>query len=95
MVRRGGTYVVVGQVTDFEDPIVPSKITQNRTTILGSWSGGIKHYWQALEFMRRTCGEVDYGRMISGRYELDDVNTALANMASFSEIKAAVYPNGV
>jgi Zn-dependent alcohol dehydrogenase len=45
--------------------------------------------------MRRTSGEVDYDRMISGRYGLEDVDKALANMASYSEIKAAVYPNGV
>jgi D-arabinose 1-dehydrogenase-like Zn-dependent alcohol dehydrogenase len=95
MLRRGGTFVVVGQVSDHEEAIVASRLTKNRTTILGSWSGGIKQYWQALQFIRRTCGEVDYDRLISGRYELGDVNEALANMASYSEIKAAVYPNGI
>lgn len=95
MARRGGRYLVVGQVTDFEDPIVPSDITKNRTTILGSWSGGISHYWQGLQFMRQTMGYVDYDKLISGRYGLDDVDLALQNMASFAEIKAAVYPNGI
>ena len=92
--RAGGRYVVVGQVGAAQDSIVPAMITRKDATILGSWSATITHYWQALEFMRATANEIDYGALISGRYPLSDVNTAMERMAAFQEIKPALYPGG-
>jgi threonine dehydrogenase-like Zn-dependent dehydrogenase len=90
--RVGGRYVVVGQVGAARDPVLTAAITRKDATILGSWSATIGHYWQALEFLRLTCDQIDYRQLISGRYRLSDVNTALERMASFQEIKPALYP---
>jgi L-iditol 2-dehydrogenase len=95
MLRRGGRYVVVGQVGGFEDPVRPSLITTKQATVIGSWSASIAHYWQALEFLRLTAADVDYGRMISGRFGLEDATLALQRMSDLLEIKAAIYPSGV
>lgn len=94
LLRPSGRFVVVGQVGDAVDPIPPAHLTRANLSILGSWSGTVTHYWQAMEFLRRTRDDVDYDQMISGRYALEDINTAMRGMRDFTEIKAAVLPNG-
>jgi L-iditol 2-dehydrogenase len=94
LLRPSGRFVVVGQVGDAVDPIPPAHLTRANLSILGSWSGTVTHYWQAMEFLRRTRDNVDYDQMISGRYGLEDINTAMRGMRDFTEIKAAVLPNG-
>jgi L-iditol 2-dehydrogenase len=95
MLRRGGRFVVVGQVGGFEDPVLPSLITTKQATVIGSWSASIAHYWQALQFIRLTAADVDYDRMISGRFALEDADLALQRMGALQEIKAAIYPAGL
>jgi threonine dehydrogenase-like Zn-dependent dehydrogenase len=88
--RPGGRYLIIGQGRGGDVPFDPSQIVAKNATILGSLSGGVAHYWRALQFMRRHRDRFDWDAMISGLYALDDVNDALARMAGGSEIKPAI-----
>jgi L-iditol 2-dehydrogenase len=92
MVRRGGRYVVGGQVGPQEVLFRPTLITQNQLTIVGSYSGSEAEYWRAIEFIRRTKDEYDYDRILSGRFRLDQVTDAFGGMQSMQEIKPVVMP---
>jgi threonine dehydrogenase-like Zn-dependent dehydrogenase len=90
--RRGGRYVVIGQVGPNMDTLLPADVTKKQLTILGSWSGHTAQYWQALEFIRRTRDRFNFDLLISSRFRLDEINTAIERMRQFSEIKPVVFP---
>jgi len=92
MVRRGGRYIVGGQVGPQEVPFRPTLITQNQLTITGSYSGSEAEYWRAIEFIRRTKDEYDFDQILSSRFRLDQVTDAFHGMQSMQEIKPVVVP---
>ncbi|MFC9454366.1 zinc-binding dehydrogenase [Streptomyces sp. NPDC056983] len=92
MVRRGGRFVVVGQVGPQEVTIRPSRLTAGQLTVLGSFSGETAQYWRALQFLSSTKHKFDFDRLISNRYHLDEATVAMAKMKSLEEIKPVVVP---
>jgi L-iditol 2-dehydrogenase len=92
MTRRGGRYLVGGQVGPQEVPFRPTLITQNQLTIVGSYSGSEAEYWRAIEFIRRTKDEYDFDQILSGRFRLDQITDAFGGMQSMQEIKPVVIP---
>jgi L-iditol 2-dehydrogenase len=80
MVRRGGRYLVGGQVGPQEVPFRPTLITQNQLTITGSYSGSEAEYWRAIEFIRCTKDEYDFDQILSSRVRLDQVTDAFHGM---------------
>lgn len=92
MVRIGGRFVVVGQVGKHSVEINPTRITRDQISVLGSFSGGAAQYWKALQFLSRTKDKFDFDRMLSGRYHLDEVETAMKRMQSLEEIKPILLP---
>jgi D-arabinose 1-dehydrogenase-like Zn-dependent alcohol dehydrogenase len=90
LARRGGSYVVVGQLGQGEVSIKPSVVVAKQLRILGSFSGQAKAYWKALEFVSLHGKHIPFERMISGRYKLDEVNTALGRMKKLEEIKPVI-----
>jgi threonine dehydrogenase-like Zn-dependent dehydrogenase len=94
-IRRGGRFLVIGQVGPHRDEIAASVITKKQISIIGSWSAGIAHYWQALELLQASRDEVDWDAMVSGKFALEDATEALQRMHDFKEIKAAIYPGGL
>lgn len=90
LARRGGSYVVVGQLGQGEVSIKPSTIVAKQLRVLGSFSGQAKAYWKALEFVSLHGKTIPFERMISGRYKLDEVNTALGRMKNLEEIKPVI-----
>ena len=56
----------------------------------GSFSGQSKAYWKALDFVSAHKHEIPFERMISNRYRLDDVNTAIERMKNYEEIKPVI-----
>lgn len=92
LARRGGRYVVVGQLGQGTTEIKPSLIVAKNLTIVGSFSGQAKAYWKALDFLSRHKDDVPFGRMITNRYRLDEANVALARMKAFEEIKPLILP---
>jgi len=92
LVRRGGTYVVVGQLGAGTTEFKPSLIVSKQIRILGSLSGRAKAYWKALDFVSAHRTHIPFERMISNRYTLDEVNIAMERMKNYQEIKPVIEP---
>jgi threonine dehydrogenase-like Zn-dependent dehydrogenase len=92
MIRRGGRYVVVGQLGSGMTSIKPALIVSKQLRILGSLSGRAKAYWKALKFISAHQKHIPFERMISTRYSLADVNVALQRMKNYEEIKPMIHP---
>ncbi|HEX2174053.1 MAG TPA: zinc-binding dehydrogenase [Dehalococcoidia bacterium] len=93
LARRGGRYLVMGQLGSHEVSIRPALITLKHLSIIGTFSADIRHYWKALDFIRQTRHTFDFDAMISTRYPLGRINEAMHNMQAFKEIKPLVLPH--
>lgn len=89
LARRGGRYVV-GQLGQGTTTIKPSLIVSKNLRILGSFSGQAMAYWKALDFVFAHIDDIPFERMISDRYTLDQVNTAMERMKNYEEIKPVI-----
>lgn len=85
--RKGGRYLIVGQLGEGKVEFAPSLIVKKNLNVIGSFSGDARSYALALDFISAHQGDFPFGRMITGRYRLDEVNTALARMKAYEEIK--------
>jgi D-arabinose 1-dehydrogenase-like Zn-dependent alcohol dehydrogenase len=92
LIRRGGRYIVVGQLGSETTTFRPSLIVSKQLRILGSLSGRAKAYWKALDFLSRHKDHIPFDRMISNRYPLAAVNTAMERMRRYEEIKPVIEP---
>jgi threonine dehydrogenase-like Zn-dependent dehydrogenase len=92
LIRRGGRYVVVGQLGSGTTTFRPSLIVSKQLRILGSLSGRAKAYWKALEFLSTHKTSIPFERMVSSRYSLAEVNTAMERMRNYEEIKPVIEP---
>jgi L-iditol 2-dehydrogenase len=90
MLRRGGRYLVVGQLHPDAVPFRPRDIILKRATIIGSASASIEHYHRSLLFLDRNRDRFDWDAMISNTYPLARINEALERVRRFEEIKAAI-----
>ncbi|MGW5381312.1 hypothetical protein [Nocardia sp. NPDC003963] len=50
------------------------------------------YYKQALDFLDRYRTHFDLGRIVSGRFSLDQINLALAGMLEMTQTKPVVIP---
>ncbi|MFD4351231.1 zinc-binding dehydrogenase [Nocardia sp. NPDC058518] len=92
MVRRGGRFLVGGQVGPHHVTIQPAKIMKNHLDIIGSMSADDSHYWKAMQFLSQAKQEFDFDRLMTTRYGLHDVTAALRGMQNLSEIKPVIDP---
>jgi threonine dehydrogenase-like Zn-dependent dehydrogenase len=92
LIRRGGRYVVVGQLGTGTTTFRPCLIVSKQLRILGSLSGRAKAYWKALDFVSARMDTIPFGRMVSNHYRLDEVNTAMERMKRYEEIKPVIEP---
>lgn len=90
LARKGGRYLVVGQLGEAQTPIAPSMIVKKNLQVIGSFSGAAPDYWKALDFIEAHQDDFPFERMITNRYRLDDVNLAIARMSRFEEIKPVI-----
>jgi L-iditol 2-dehydrogenase len=90
LVRRGGRYLVIGQVGAQQPPIAPRLIVEKQLTILGVMSGDTDHYYKALQFLKHNRQRFSFEDMLSNRYPLEQINEALEAMRTFREVKAVV-----
>lgn len=88
--RRGGRYLIVGQLGEGATEIKPSTIVKKNLQVIGSFSGDPASYWKALDFVDRHQQDFPFERMITNRYKLEDVNLALERMRRFEEIKPVI-----
>jgi threonine dehydrogenase-like Zn-dependent dehydrogenase len=90
LVRKGGRYLTVGQLGAGTTTFSPSLIVKKNIRVIGSFSGDVKSYWKALQFASAHVDRIPFGRMITGRYRLDEVNVALERMHALQEIKPLI-----
>ncbi len=90
LVAKGGRYLVVGQLGEGATTIKPSTIVKKNIRVIGSFSGAARDYFTALDFMSRHHETIPFHKMITGRYRLDEVNTALDRMKRLEEIKPLI-----
>jgi len=95
MVKDGGRYMVTGQIDrpGEEVPLRPGYLTRHQLTVMGTWSGHIKEYWKALQFISSTKHRYDFDALVPHRYGLDEVTTALTRMRAQQDIKPVVVPH--
>lgn len=93
MVRRGGRYVVGGQVGPHQVEFQPSVIMKNHLSVIGSASADESHYWKALDFLSKAQDDFEWDRMMTGRFGLGQVTAAYRGMQDLSEIKPVIDPS--
>jgi len=92
LIRRGGRYVIVGQLGSGTTTFRPSLIVTKQLRVLGSISGRAKAYWKALQFIEAHQADIPFDRMISHTYPLAEVNVAMERMKNYEEIKPLIQP---
>ena len=90
MIRRGGRYVVVGQIHGQTTPFNPSLIVAKHCTLIGNMSGVTEHYYRALQFMKNHWDTIPWMDMISNHYPIEQINVAMAKMKKWEEVKPAL-----
>lgn len=90
MIQKGGRFLIMGQTSTNAVPVVPGIITSKALTLVGSVSATIKHFYKALQFIKAKRTKYPFGDLVTTHYRLDQINEALANMASGNEIKPVI-----
>ena len=88
--RKGGRYLVVGQLGEDTTLVAPSMIVKKNLNVIGSFSGDAASYWKALDFVEIHQKDFPFERLITNRYRLEDVNLAIERMRRFEEIKPVI-----
>ncbi len=88
MLRDGGRYVSIG-VGGKDAAVAVNRIPQ-QITFLNVRSGEPRHWLQAIDFLASRRDRFPFEDMISASYTLDQVNEAMAAMASFQVVKPVI-----
>jgi L-iditol 2-dehydrogenase len=96
MTRDGGRYVVVGHYADSgEIDINPHRdINRKHLTICGVWGVDFSHFHRMLAVLdpRGRLGAIAWEQLVTGRYPLDRVDAALADVEAGRVVKAVIDP---
>jgi threonine dehydrogenase-like Zn-dependent dehydrogenase len=90
ILRRGGRYLVIGQLHGETVPFRPADIVRKNAHIVGTASASVQHYHRAMQFLLHNADRFDWMAMISNRYPLARINEALAGMQRWEEIKPVI-----
>lgn len=90
MIQKGGRYLVLGQTSADTIPVAPGIITGKGLTVVGSVSAAIPHFYKALQFIKNKRTKYPFADIVTTKYPLEQINDALANMASGKEIKPVI-----
>lgn len=90
LVRRGGRFLVIGQVGEQQVSIAPRLVVEKQLTILGVMSGDTDHYYKALQFLRHNREHFRFEDMLSNYYRLEQINDAMESMRALREVKPVV-----
>jgi L-iditol 2-dehydrogenase len=85
--RDGGRAVSIG--VGGSAPIDAARLP-GEMTLYTVRSGEPRHWLQALEFLSSRMARYPFEEMISASYPLEEVNTAMAQMANFEVVKAVI-----
>ncbi len=67
-----------------------TRAPEKNITIIGSFSGDVKSCWKALQFASAHIDRITVRKMISGTYQLADVNRAIERLHRLEEIKPLI-----
>jgi L-iditol 2-dehydrogenase len=94
MIQKGGRYLVLGQTSHATIPMAPGIITGKALTVVGSASAAIPHFYKALQFIAARRTKYPFAEIVTTKYRLEQINEALANMATGKEIKPVIDNRG-
>lgn len=94
MIQKGGRYLVLGQTSADTISFTPGIITGKGLTVIGSVSAAIPHFHKALLFIKNKRTKYPFADIVTTKYRLEEINDALANMASGKEIKPVIDNRG-
>jgi threonine dehydrogenase-like Zn-dependent dehydrogenase len=87
---KDSTYLVMGQTSNRTVDFMPNKLQQKQACVIGSGSADARHFYKALKFIEAHREKINFSKMVSATYELEDINTALENMKLGRDIKGAI-----
>jgi threonine dehydrogenase-like Zn-dependent dehydrogenase len=91
--RDGGKYLVLGQYCDAGPVLLnPHLIVRKELTIAGSYGSQPEHWARAIDFLRARSDRYPFHELITHRFALEQVNEALAAVASGETGKAVICP---
>jgi L-iditol 2-dehydrogenase len=91
LLRRGGRFVHIG--AGGSSAMIPVESLPEEFTLYTVRSGEPRHWLQALDFLASRQHTYPFDDMISASYSLDQVNEAMAAMASYQVVKPVIYLN--
>jgi threonine dehydrogenase-like Zn-dependent dehydrogenase len=93
LVRPGGRYVSVGGGSGALIPVSGRALSTKMLQIIGIAGAEARHFFQAIEFLRAERQNFDFELLLSRSYGLDDLTSALHNMASLVDVKSVILPS--
>jgi threonine dehydrogenase-like Zn-dependent dehydrogenase len=87
---KDSTYLVMGQTSNSSVEFVPNKLQQKQACVIGSGSADARHFYKALQFMSAHRDQIDFSKMVSATYPLEQVDLALENMRLGKDVKGAI-----
>ena len=90
LVRRGGRFLVIGQVGPDSVNFLPAAVVGKEIDIIGSLSGNVSDYYKAICFLDNNRGRFDFDAMFPHRYQLGDIHSAFVAMHELRDIKPVI-----
>ena len=90
MLRRGGRYVVIGQIGEHEVTFKPADLMRKHIRLIGTSSASLEHYYKGLQFLKNNWDRFPFMDMISSHYPLHRINEAMDRMRTWQEVKPAL-----
>jgi len=87
---RYSTYLVMGQTSTRTVEFMPNILQGKQAVVIGSGSADARHFYKALQFIEAHRDKIDFSKMISATYPLEDIDTALENMRLGKDVKGAI-----
>ncbi|MDR2487223.1 MAG: zinc-binding dehydrogenase [Clostridiales Family XIII bacterium] len=91
---KNSTYLVMGQTSPNSVEFVPNILQGKQACVIGSGSADARHFYKALQFISAHREEIDFSKMVSATYKLEEIDTALENMRLGKDVKGAIDNRG-
>jgi threonine dehydrogenase-like Zn-dependent dehydrogenase len=91
LIRRGGTYLIVGQMGLEEIRLRPSEFVHRNLRLIGSLAGGAKDYWASLQLIETHQSTLPFHKLVSKSYSLEHADEAIYAMEHRTEIKPVIF----
>jgi L-iditol 2-dehydrogenase len=95
MTRDGGKYTIVGQYTDSGDVSINPHLDVNKKhiTIRGCWGSDFSHFYLAVKLVEKYRRTRPFNKIVSKKYSLDEISSALDDVEKLKVMKAVIQPN--